>query len=214
MSETPDSLIASLVDDLTPVRPLRPADGLGRVALAAAATGAVILGLRGLADKLAQGDVSVIFLVANGLLLLLGIAACASTIAMASPRVGNRHDGPRWAMIMAAVFPLATLFLLANHRADWPHLLDAAGGWHCFAEATLASLLVAGVLLHWLRRGAPASPRQAGLHLGVGATALGSAIYGISCANDTIAHLGVWHALPVVLGGLAGRFLVARLLDW
>jgi hypothetical protein len=209
-----DSLIDALVADLSPVRPRRPVAGALQVALAAAVTALVVVGVNGMAENLVRGTVSPLFLLANGLLLLLGVAASASTIAMANPRVGSRHGGARWAMLMAGVFPAAAILMLAMHRAEWPHLLGAAEGWHCFAEATLASLLTGGALLFWLRRGAPVSPNIAGLHLGVGSTALGSAIYGISCPVDMIYHLGIWHALPVVLGGLAGRFLIPKLLRW
>lgn len=214
MENNSDTLIAALVDDLKPVRPLRPIEGGARVAGAVVLTGVFVLAINGLAGNVAAGSLSPLFLLANGLLLLLGLAACTSTIVMASPRVGNRHDGTRWAMAMAAVFPVVTIIMLAMHGGDLPHLLDAAGSWHCFAEATVASLLIAGALLFWLRRGAPVSPEKAGLHLGIGATALGSAIYGISCPVDTIYHLGVWHALPVGLGGIVGRSLIPALLRW
>lgn len=214
MPKNHDSLIESLVDDLQPVRPLQPAMGGMLVASAAALTGVIVLAINGLAANIAPGAVSPLFLLANGLLLLLGLAACSSTISMASPRVGNRHDGTRWAMVMAGVFPAVTIALLAVHRADWPHLLDAARGWHCFAEAMLASVLTAAALLFWLRRGAPVSPKMAGLHLGVASTALGTAIYGLSCPNDTMFHLGIWHVLPVVLGGMIGRLVAPALLRW
>ncbi len=214
MEDNSNSLIAALVDDLEPVRPLRRSEGGALVAGAAVLTALAVFGLNGLAGNVLDGTISPMFLLANGLLLVLGLAACASTIAMASPRVGARHDGACWAMLTAGVFPAAAIALLMMRYPDWPYLLDAAQGWHCFAEATLTSLLVAGALLFWLRRGAPVSPRTSGLYMGVGATALGSAVFGMSCPVDTIYHLGIWHALPVVLGGLAGRFLVPRLLRW
>lgn len=214
MDHDNDTLINALVDDLEPVRPLHRIEGGALVAVAAVLTVLLVLVVNGLADNVRTGTVSAMFLLANGLLLMLGVAASASTIAMASPRVGNRHDGTVWAIAMAGVFPAVAVIMLAVHGPDAPHLLDAAGSWHCFAEATLASLLIAGALLVWLRRGAPVSPERAGLHLGIGATALGTAVCGLSCPVDTIYHLGVWHALPVMLGGLAGRFLVPRLLRW
>lgn len=214
MTHDSNSLIDELVDDLEPVRPLRRAEGGALLLAAAVLTALVVLGVNDLAGNVLDGTVSPMFLLANGLLLLLGLAASASTIAMASPRVGNRHDGTGWAMAMAGVFPAVTIVLLVMHSADWPGLLDIAHGWRCFAEAMLASLFAAGGLLFWLRRGAPVSARTAGLHLGVGATALGTAIYGLSCPVDTIYHLGIWHAAPVILGGFVGRFAVPRLLRW
>lgn len=214
MKHDSNSLIDALVDELVPVRPLRRAEGGALVLAATVLTGLLVLAINGIAGNVLAGAVSPMFLLANGLLLLLGVAASASTIAMASPRVGNRHDGTGWALAMAAVFPAVTLALLAAHRADLPHLLDVAAGWHCLAEALLSSLVVAGALLLWLRREAPVSPRTAGIHLGVAATALGTAVYGLSCPAETIYHLGIWHALPVLVGGLIGRIVVPQLLRW
>lgn len=214
MAKDSNALIDALVADLAPVHPLRGRDGGLRVALAAALTLAAVLGLLGLAAPLRDGTMSAMFPLANGLLLLLGLAAGASAIAQATPHVGARHNGPRWTMASAAVFPATALALLALHGDEAGHLIAAERSWHCLAASLLASLLIGGALLTWLRRGAPASPETAGLHLGVAATALGTAIYGFSCPADNLYHLGIWHALPVVVGGLAGRFLIPPLLRW
>lgn len=214
MAKDSNTLIDVLVADLAPVRPLHRRDGVVHLAVAAAITLALVLAINGLADIVRSGSMSAVFLLANGLLMLLGLAASLSTIAQASPRVGARHDGPRWAMAMAAVFPAATLALMALNYADAEHLLNPPRSWHCLAASLLASVLVGGALLAWLRRGAPVCPETAGLHLGVAATALGTAIYGLSCPVDSLYHLGVWHALPVAIGAGAGRLLIPRALRW
>lgn len=214
MDKDSNSLINALVDDLEPVRSLRRSDGGAIVCAAVVLTGMIVVALNGLNDDILEGRISAPFLLANGLLLVLGLAASASTIAMASPRVGARHEGPRWAMIAAGVFPASAIAMLALHFTNWPKMLDLAHGWHCFAEATIASLLIAGALIFWLRRGAPVSLPTAGLHLGVGSTALGTLVFGLTCPQDTISHLGIWHAAPVVLGGIVGRTLGPRLLRW
>lgn len=214
MDKDSNSLIDSLVDDLAPVRSLRQSDGGALVGVAAVLTAIIVVALNGFNDDILEGRISAPFLLANGLLLVLGLAASASTIAMASPRVGARHEGPRWAMLAAGVFPASAIAMLALHFSDWPKVLDLAGGWSCFAEATITSLLIAGTLIFWLRRGAPVSLPTAGLHLGVAATALGTFAFGLTCPQDTISHLGIWHAAPVVLGGIVGRTLGPRLLRW
>ena len=64
-------------------------------------------------------------------------------------------------------------------------------------------MAIAAVL--FLRRAAPvALARQAWL-TGLAAGALGSLAFGITCPVDTIAHLGLWHVLPVPLAALAAR---------
>ncbi|CAH0495252.1 NrsF family protein [Novosphingobium sp. CECT 9465] len=214
MNKDSSSLIDSLVDDLAPVRSLRQSDGGILVCIAAVLTGTIVVALNGLNDDILEGRISAPFLLANGLLLVLGLAASVSTVTMALPRVGARHEGPRWAMIATAVFPASAIAMLVLHFTSWPKLPDLVHGWRCFAEATMASLLIAGALIFWLRRGAPVSLPTAGLHLGVAATALGTFAFGLTCPQDTISHLGVWHAAPVVLGGVVGRTIGPRLLRW
>lgn len=214
MTDDPNRLIAELADDLSPVRALRRRHGLLLTALALAMTMLAVVAFNGLRPGLAEGRFSVFFLLVNGLLLVLGLASATAVVAMASPRVSARHDGPKWAMATAAVLPLAALVLLAVHYGEWLALLGSEIGLHCFAEGSLASILTAGALLAWLRRGAPVAPARAGLMLGVAAGSLGSFAYGLSCPVDTLYHLAIWHFLPVVLGALLGRAAVPALVRW
>jgi hypothetical protein len=203
-------LIAALSGDLRPVRPLRPAAGAALVGAAFAVTVLLVGQVLGLWHDGLTGQAPPIFYLVNGLLVVLGLAASASVLAMASPRVGQRHDGPRWAMLMVGVLPLvATLALLAQPQQhhDAPLL-------HCTANGVLAGLLTSAALLAWLRRGAPVSPRRAGLHLGVAAGALGAVAAGLACPLAVLEHLGLWHVASVAITGLAGALLVPRLLRW
>ena len=214
MNDTGNRLIEQLAGDLRPVRVIRPRDGLLFGTLAVLVTTVAVMILYGPRAGLAGGDFSVFFPIANGILLVLGAAAAASTVAMANPRVGNRHEGPVWAAAMAAILPLTAGVLLIVHRYEWQDLLAPAIGWHCTARALGAGGLTVLALLAWLRRGAPVSPRKAGLHLGVASGALGSVAYGLSCPVDTLYHLAVWHFLPVVLFAVLGMALIPRLIRW
>lgn len=214
MTQTPDRLIASLADDLQPVRVLHRRDGLLRTALVVALAVVAVLIVNGPRPGLSDGQFSVFFLLANGVLVMLGISAAVATVAMASPGVGNRHDGPRWASLVAGVMPVAALALLAIHWRQWNELMHPLDGLHCFIEGSVTALVVAVPLLLWLRRGAAVAPRQAGTWLGVAAGALGSAAYGLSCPADSLYHLAIWHFLPVVLMGAVGRFAVPALIRW
>jgi hypothetical protein len=78
----------------------------------------------------------------------------------------------------------------------------------------LTSLVSGSAMVWWLRRGAPVSPQRAGLQTGLAAGALGTFAFGLSCDYDTVAHLGVWHVVPVVLATLAGRLIVPPLVRW
>jgi hypothetical protein len=114
---------------------------------------------------------------------------------------------------MVAVLPAAAFLSLLGHEHPMEPLTDTYGV-KCFGAALLASLLTAVTLVLWLRRGAPVAPATAGMHLGIAATALGSAAYGLACPLDGAVHLGVWHVAPVMLGALIGRFALPPLLRW
>ncbi|GAA4642885.1 hypothetical protein GCM10023115_08450 [Pontixanthobacter gangjinensis] len=216
-SRATNPLIEQMAADLQPVRTIKFRDGLILVALAVLATVLAVELVDGLWRGAWSGDASAFFLITNGLLLVLGCASASSVLNMATPRVGNPHEGPKWAMAMAAVLPLAAFATLLGHGRAQNFVgaaLDDPYGLTCFGAGLLASMLTAGALIFWLRRGAPVSPTTAGLHIGVASTALGSVAYGLACPIDGVVHLGLWHAAPVVAGALIGRFALPPLLRW
>lgn len=209
----PNPLIEQMAADLQPVRTIKFRDGVILVALAAIIT---VLGVEivdGLWRGIVEGRASPFFIIGNGLLLILGVSSANSVLKMATPRVGNSHDGPKWAMAMAAVLPLAAFITLAGHDHGMS-ALDDPYGLTCFLSGLVASTVTAGALIYWLRKGAPVSPNTAGLHIGVASTALGSVAYGLSCPLDGVVHLGLWHAAPVVVGAIIGRYALPPLLRW
>ncbi len=215
MNRVPNPLIEQMVADLKPVRMLKIRDGAVLTALAVLVTVLAVELFDGLSRGIMAGEASPFFLITNGLLLVLGIASAHSVLTMASPRVGNSHDGPKWAMAMAAVLPLTAFVSLAGHDHDHAgSALNDVYGLSCFGACLAASVLTAGALIVWLRRGAPVSPAVAGLHVGVASTALGSVAYGLACPLDSVTHLGLWHAAPVVVGAIIGRFALPPLLKW
>lgn len=213
MNQRPNPLVQQLAADLQPVRFIRFRDGLLLICLAMLLTVLAVELRTGLWRGAWTGQASAFFVVTTGLLLILGCASAASVLNMASPRVGNVHDGPKWALLMLAVLPLTALITLLGKDDNLAVLTDYHGP-ICLGAALAASVLSALALVYWLRRGAPVSPTSAGLHIGVASTALGSVAYGLSCSADGVVHLGVWHVAPVVVGALIGRFFLSMLLRW
>lgn len=213
MNRINQDLIDQLAGELQPVRAFKMRDGLLLVALATLVAVLLVHVIDGIWSGILQGQASAFFMITNGLLIVLGAASATSVVTMASPRVGNRHDAPRWAMAMAGVLPVAALVTLAA-RQSGAELLGDPYGLKCALAALATSLVTAAALLFWLRRGAPVSLGTAGLHLGVAAGALGSAAYGLACPIDGIVHLGIFHVAPVFLAGLIGRLAVPPLLRW
>ena len=213
MNRVNHDLIEQMTADLQPVRSIKPRDGWLAVALAALLTVLAVHVVKGLWAGIVTGEASAFFMIANGLLLVLGLASTASVIAMASPRVGNRHEATKWALAMAAVLPFAALVSLAGKSDPMAAIADPYGV-TCAIAALLAALVTGITLTAWLRRGAPVSLGAAGWQTGVAAGALGSLAYGLACPVDDIVHLGIYHAAPVAIAGIIGALIVPKLVRW
>lgn len=212
--QSSDALIAELVGDLEPVKPLRFGEGVA-IALAAAAISAmVVVALLGLRSDWLAGNVDPMQLIAAGLYLGLALAASVTVIVMSRPQVGSDHSGWRWAAAMAGLLPLAGAIVAFSRGRAALDSETMRQGAECFSMGCGASLLVFAMLVLWLRRGAPTSPERAGLVAGVAAGAFGIFAFSLHCPVNDIVHIGVWHSAAVVMMGLAGRAIVPRLIRW
>lgn len=213
MNRVPNPLIEQLAGELAPVSPIRYRTGLALILLALALSVAGIATVEGLWREALAGHASPFFMIVNGAFLLLGLAAAGAVLRMSTPKVGNSYGGVGWASAMAAIMPVATIIMLLG-RGDALAAIDEAFALHCVTAPLLTSLVSGSAMVWWLRRGAPVSPQRAGLLTGLAAGALGTFAFGLSCDYDTVAHLGVWHVVPVVLATLAGRLIVPPLVRW
>jgi len=208
-----DSLIEKLTGDLHPVRALRFHEGLTWIALAACATLAISYFWLDIREDLASGVFPPMFLITQGLFLILGLAAATTTVTMASPQVGNRHDGWKWALAMASLLPLVgAIAAISAYYAgsDYEEGHDS----FCFIHGLVLGLLTAAPLIIWLRRGAPASPARAGLLTGIAAGCIGVFAYGFFCAYDNIIHVGIGHSMVIFVSAALGRLVIPRLIRW
>jgi hypothetical protein len=213
MNQPHAALIAELAETLEAVRAMKARDGLMLVALAAAVTVLAVWLAVGIREGITTGSASPFFFITNGLLLVLAMAATAVAVALAGPSIGRRTDAATWAIAMVGILPLTALASALPFGESVSLLIDPHS-FYCLVSAVAASLLSFAVLAAWLRRGAPVSTPAAGLFAGVAAGAIGSFAYGLSCQIDTLAHLGVWHVLPVLVAGLAGLLLLPRIIHW
>lgn len=214
MTREPFPLIDKLVAELVPVAPLTRARGLLRAGLAALATILVAVFAIGVRPDLRAGEVDPVFLLASGLFLILGYSATYGVIQLSRPHVGNRQSGWLWASAMAALLPTSAVVTLAMSRLGGEAGSLDGEGWQCLVMGTILGLLVAAVLILWLRRGAPTSPGRAGLLTGIAAGSFGIFAFGLYCPQNDIVHIGLWHGAAVLVSALIGRWTVPALIRW
>jgi hypothetical protein len=214
MHSDTNSLIADLVDDLRPVRPLKLSRGLTIAAAGAGVTLGVVALLFGIRPDVVSGRFDPVFLLSAGLFLMLGVAASVTVIVMSRPQVGTDHGGWLWAAAMAALLPLTALVM---GLADGPRALAQSSpdqGMGCLMVGSALALITGAALTWWLRRGAPTSPERAGLLTGIAAGSFGIFAFSFHCPYSDIYHIGLWHSLVVVAGAVVGRLVVPRLVRW
>lgn len=214
MAKNTDTLIAGLVDELEPVRLLEQRTGMARAVLAVAAGAAIMAFGFGVRRDLADGRPDPMFLTSSGLFLVLALASAWAVIDMARPYVGTRREGWGWTALMAAVLPVSALGLAG---IDWLRGISVTldrDGMTCLRLGIVIGLLTATTLVLWLRRGAPSSPKRAGLLTGVASGAAGIFAVSLYCPHSDLLHIGIWHGAAVIVMGLVGRAFLPRLLAW
>lgn len=214
MPNPSDTLIASLVGELRPVKPLSFARGLTYALSAAAVSALAVVGSFGVRPDLIAGQFDPVYLIATGLFLVLGIAAAVTVIVMSRPQVGNEHGGWVWAAAMVALLPLAAIIVSFGGGSDVLSRESLTHGLECLMVGGGASMLVFTILVSWLRKGAPTAPDRAGLLTGIAAGSLGIFAFSLHCADNDIVHIGLWHSGVVLLMAVLGRTLVPRLVRW
>lgn len=214
MVRNSDVLIAELVGGLEPVKPLRFAHGMAYTLATAALSAALVIALFGLRPELQAGHIDPVHLIATGLYFGLALAASVTVIVMSRPCVGTDHSGWTWAAAMAALLPVAGLIAGLGNGGGLLEQDSIAHGATCFAIGGASSLLVFVVLVWWLRQGAPTAPDRAGLLVGIAAGSFGAFAFSLHCAENDIAHVGVWHSAVVLAIGGLGRLMVPSLVRW
>jgi hypothetical protein len=214
MPRNSDALIAELVGDLEPVKPLRFGAGMAATLAAAALSSVVVIALFGLRPDWLEGRVNPMHLLATGLYLGLALAATVTVVVMSRPQVGSDYSGWRWAAAMTGLLPVAGLIVGISRGRDMLAAETMRHGGECLMLGGAASLLVFAMLVLWLRRGAPTAPDRAGLVAGVAAGAFGIFAFSLHCPDNDIVHIGIWHSTVVLAMAGLGRITVPRLIRW
>ena len=214
MSRKTDNLIESLTAELKPVRALRFREGVALVLASVVLTVMLVARFLGLRDDVMAGEPAPLFLISNGLFLMLGLAAATSVVMMGNPQVGNRYDGWKWALATAGLLPLAAGLSALASWSGHPDVIFPQHDPACVSAGVMFGGLTALALIFWLRRGAPASPARAGLLTGIAVGAIGTFADGLCCPLNSVYHLGFAHSVPVAICALLGRIFVPPLVRW
>ncbi len=216
MARNSEDLIAGLVADLQPVRPLRLGTGMTYAVLALLGGVLGVATLHGLRSDIMAGRPDDMLLMGSGLFLVLALASAWAVVDLARPYVGLRREGWGWTALMAGVLPAAATVLIAFQwlRGEPLALGRASVDMFCTQQGLGWGLLTAAALVLWLRRGAPSLPQRAGLLTGVAAGAAGIFAASLYCPHNDLIHIGLWHGMTVVLTGVLGRIVVPRLIAW
>lgn len=148
--------------------------------------------------------------------LALALAAAAGWLALRLARPGADTALPRLAMfaIPAALLVGIAVELSLLPRALWmPRLVGSNAMW-CLGSIPVFSLAPLAAILVALRKGAPASPARAGAAAGLMAGAIGAAIYGTHCWDDSPLFIAVWYTIAISAVTVLGALVGSRVLRW
>ncbi|MEO1044451.1 MAG: DUF1109 domain-containing protein [Pseudomonadota bacterium] len=215
--------LSELVDDLTPVNPLRIRDGMAVALTLTLFVGVGISFFLGLRNGLTSGRIETIYLMRLAALLLVGGVSGYAAMSMARPAIDATRRATetvawRAALGIAALFPLLAL---VNIFSDIPSadqldrmLYTRTVARECLTYSGISALIVGSGIVLWLRRGAVTAPERAGWLVGLAAGGFGAAAYSIYCPINTVVYIGTWYTAAVVISAIAGRLIVPQLLRW
>ena len=205
--------IASLVDDLKPIRPFSATRAMGTPVVLTIALVVITIWMLGMRGDVMTGKPDPMFLLRGGTLLLLGLGSAHAVLSMASPSVGKSQISWQMALASAALFPLAAM-IVAFSASSKISMADMPSGIKCLQMSMLGGLAVAVPMIWKLRQGAPTSLARAGWLTGVASGGLGGFAYGIHCPFNDIVYIGIWYSLAVGICAVAGRLIVPHLIRW
>ena len=207
-------IIDDLVDQLQPVQRMRAGQAWGGIGLALIFAIGLVWAFIGLRDDVLLGQPHPMVLFRVGVLLLLGVAAAMAALASAKPGSSSNQNGWRWALAAALIVPVASLASWALGGEDvWPVFL-AKSGRQCLLFSMNSAVIIGGVIVVWLRQGAPTNITRTSWMIGIAAGAFGTAAYSLHCPSISLGYAGFWYSLAVILSAVLARLTVPLFIRW
>lgn len=118
------------------------------------------------------------------------------------------------ALVVAAMLVVGLASLLTTPAPERLRHLLGATALRCPWVILGLALPALALLLRVLRESGPTRPALAGFAAGLLAGAVGAEGYALACLEESIAFIALWYSAGILLTGLLGAALGARLLRW
>lgn len=130
------------------------------------------------------------------------------------PGAPARLAGVAALVVVAAMLIAGLASLLATPAPERLRHLLGATALRCPWVIMGLALPALALLLRVLRESGPTRPALAGFAAGLLAGAVGAEGYALACLEESIAFIALWYSAGILLTGLLGAALGARLLRW
>lgn len=204
----------AIAEDLTPVRPSSPVVAWAAAITLTLAGGVFVIATLGFRDAFGASATDPAFLVRTAILVMLALFALRSATAMARPEIGASHGELRWVAAIAGLVPIAAIIAALASQIPVAERLYPANGMECLTWSIGIGVVLGALLTWWLRRGAPVSPKRAGIVTGLAAGSLGALAYSMHCPHNDIVYIGLWYTLAIAATTLLGRLIVPHFIRW
>jgi hypothetical protein len=208
-----DELIALLAHDAGPARGPKPQQVGGRLAVALAVCGVMVLYL-GLNPKLSEFASTSVF--SLKMVWLFAMVVFSATLVYRMVHPGRQMGNAPWAIGLA---------LLAMGGQGMSQLLQApvaqrsalalGTSWQvCTLNIAFIALPVLAALMWTLRDMAPTRPALTGAMAGLCAGALAAMLYSLHCTENSFTFYALWYSGGMGLSAVLGAVLGNRFLRW
>ena len=213
-SKTVEDLITDMADNLSPVRRRSPMQCVLVALLLWVICTVFYLWHYGLRPDFAALQPSSLSLLSFLLAMNLCVVTLWSVAQMALPGVGRNSNGWYAAALIVPVVPVTGLLVALGDPVGAEHITNVTAGIPCLLQGLIVGLGAAAGLTWWMRGGAPMSASRTGVAVGLASGTAGVAMVALHCPIDDIVHIGIWHAMVVLIMLGAGWLLLPRLMRW
>jgi hypothetical protein len=207
----PDPLIAHLAATLTPVRPRRASRELAALGLLALAEAGLLFWL-----GIARHDFGFRLAALESWKIVASacVAVAATWIAVRGGDPGRTRVGAGAIGAVALIALTVGVGMAHLSPATLSEGLRPVDGLLCVLAATIFACPPAIALGLFLRRAAPARPREAAFAAAVAAGATGATLLALHCPDDHAIHSLLWHSVAVVVPALVAMWPITRAAKW